>query len=389
MIIVVGIGADGMPGLSETAQNELRRATTIYGSSRQLELLDETVKATLRKWPSPLLPALEGLATVADDVHVVASGDPLLHGVGGSLIRLLGADRVRVLPHVSAVNLACARMGWNVHDTEVISLVKAPPSTALRRGGRAIVLSKGRTTPKALAALLDAHGRSESALTLLEQLGGPNERRRDGTARDWAEHAPHDIDDLNVVAVHFLPDERTLSLPDDAFAHDGQITKHGIRAVTLAALAPRPGERLWDVGAGSGSIAVEWCRSGQGCTAVAFERDEQRRGNVVFNATALGVSIDVRGGAPDGFDGAAQPSAIFIGGGVTQPGLLDACLGKLDAGGRLVVNAVTVESEALIAQAFSQHGGELKRFQHYQAEPLGGFAGWRPQMAVTQWAVTK
>jgi precorrin-6Y C5,15-methyltransferase (decarboxylating) len=303
---------------------------------------------------------------------------------------LFGADKVRVLPHVSAVTLACARIGWNVHETEVISLVTAKPSSALRRGGQAIVLSSGRATPQELAVLLNAHGRGDSELTVLEQLGGPNERRRDGTARQWADAgmAPDGIDDLNVVAVRYLPDERVSSLPDDAFVHDGQITKHGVRAVTLAALAPRPGERLWDVGAGSGSIAVEWCRSGPGCTAVAFERDERRRANVIFNASAFGVTIDARGEAPDGFDGALPPSAIFIGGGMTQPGLLDACLGKLAAAGRLVVNAVTVESEAAVAAAFSKHGGELRRFQHYHAEPLGGFAGWRPQLPVTQWTVT-
>lgn len=389
MIIVVGMGADGMPGMPQALKSELFRATVIYGSSRQLDMLDDTVAAERRKWPSPLLPALESLAADADDIHVVASGDPLLHGVGGSLIRLFGAAKVRVLPHVSSVTLACARMGWNVHDTEVISLVTAEPSTALRRGGRSVVLSQNRATPKALAVLLNAHGRGDSEFAVLEQLGGSNERRRDGTARQWAEATPDDIDDLNVVAVRYLPDERTSSLSDDAFAHDGQITKHGIRAVTLAALAPRPGERLWDVGAGSGSIAVEWCRSGRGCTAVAFERDEHRRQNVVFNATAQGVNIDVRGAAPDCFGGAAPPSAIFIGGGLTQPGLLDDCLANLAAAGRLVANAVTVESEALLAQAFSQYGGQLRRFQHFQAEPLGGFAGWRPQMPVTQWAVTK
>lgn len=337
-----------------------------------------------------MLPALQRLLDDhADDVHVVASGDPLMHGIGGTLIRLFGPDRVTVLPHVSAVTLACARMGWNVHDTEVISLVTAQPRTAVRRGGQAIVLSSDRSTPKALAVLLNAYGRGDSQVSLLEQLGGPKERRRDGTAREWADDAPVEVDDLNVVAVRYLPDERTSSLSDHAFVHDGQITKHGIRAVTLATLAPRPGQRLWDVGAGSGSISVEWCRSWRSCTAVAFERDERRRLNVGFNATAFGVSIDVRGEAPDAFAGAEAPSAIFIGGGLTKPGLLDACLDNLPATGRLVANAITAESEALLAQAYSRFGGELRRFQHYHGEPLGGFTGWRPQMPVTQWAVTK
>jgi precorrin-6Y C5,15-methyltransferase (decarboxylating) len=390
MIVVVGIGADGMPGLSAASRAELQRATVIYGATRQLALLDDTLRAVRREWPSPMLPALQALPVdAADDIHIVASGDPLLHGIGGTLIRLFGAENVRVLPHVSCVTLACARMGWNVHDTEVISLVTAQPSTAVRRGGQAIVLSSDRSTPKALAALLNAHRRGDSEFSVLEQLGAPAERRRDGTARQWADDAPPDVDDLNVIAIRYLPDERMSPLPDDAFVHDGQITKHGIRAVTLAALAPRPGERLWDVGAGSGSIAVEWCRSWRGCTAVAFERDERRRRNIGFNAAAFGVNVDVRGEAPDTFDGAEAPSAIFIGGGLTQLGLLDACLDNLAADGRLVANAVTAESESALAQAYSRLGGQLRRFQHYRGEPLGGFTGWRPQMPVTQWRVTK
>jgi precorrin-6Y C5,15-methyltransferase (decarboxylating) len=392
-IVVVGIGADGMAGLAEASRLELQRAAVIYGSPRQLGLLDDTVGAVRREWPSPLLPALQKLLDdLPDDqaaVHVLASGDPLLHGIGGTLIRLFGTERVKVLPHVSAVTLACARMGWTVQDTEVISLVTAAPHTAVRRGGRAIVLSSNRTTPKALAVLLNTYGRGDSELSVLEQLGGARERRRDSTAREWADSPPLDVDDLNVIAVRYLPDQRMSPLPDDAFAHDGQITKHTIRAVTLAALAPRPGERLWDVGAGSGSIAVEWCRSWPGCTAVAFERDELRRIKIQMNTAACGVSVELRGEAPQAFDGAAAPSAIFIGGGLTQPGLLDACLAQLPAGGRLVANAVTAESEAVLAQAYSRFGGALQRFQHYRGEPLGGFTGWRPQLPITQWAMIK
>lgn len=388
MIVVVGIGADGMAGLGEASRAELRSAAVIYGSKRQLDLLDDTVRAPRRQWPSPMLPALQTLlGEQTGDVHVVASGDPLLHGIGGTLIRLHGRDNVRVLPHVSSVTLACARMGWNVHDTEVISLVTAPAHTAVRRGGQAIVLSQSNSTPTELAALLAAHGRGDSEFTVLERLGGPGERRRDGTAHGWADD--RDLDDLNVIAVRYLPDERVAPLPDDAFTHDGQITKQGIRAVTLAALAPRPGERLWDVGAGSGSISVQWCLSGHGCSAVVFESNEERRRNLGVNAAAFGVSIEVRGEAPGAFDGAEAPSAIFIGGGLTQPGLLGACWAHLPAGGRLVANVVTTESEAVLTQAHQRLGGELRRFQHYHGEPLGAFTGWRPQYPVTQWAVTK
>ncbi len=294
MIVVVGIGADGVAGLSPASRAELSRATVIYGSQRQLDLLDESASAVKRPWPSPMLPALRTLLDDVDgDVHVVASGDPLLHGVGSSLIRLFGADQVSVLPHVSSVTLACARVGWSVQDTEIISLVSHEPRTAVRRGGQAIVLSRDRTSPASLARLLTDTGRGESELTVLEQLGGPRELRRSSTAREWAGRPPGSVDDLNVMAVRYLPDERVFAtLPDDSFAHDGQITKQAVRAVTLAALAPRPGELLWDVGAGSGSVAIEWCRSGIGCRAIAFERDEARRARIVENAVTFGVLVD-------------------------------------------------------------------------------------------------
>jgi precorrin-6B C5,15-methyltransferase / cobalt-precorrin-6B C5,C15-methyltransferase len=390
MIVVVGIGADGMAGLAAASLAELRRATIVYGAQRQLGLLDDTVTAERRQWPSPMLGTLETLRDIDGDVHVLASGDPMLHGVGRLLIKLLGADQVTVLPHVSSVTLACARLGWAVQDTEVISLMTAEPHTAVLRGGQAVVLCRDGGGPTALARLLADGGRGDSELTVFEQLGGPAERRRDATAREWAANPPDDVDDLNVVAVRYLPDDPRLSvLPDDAFAHDGQITKQSMRAVTLAALAPRTGELLWDVGAGSGSIAIEWCRSGPRCRAVAFERDEQRRKRIAENALAHGAVVDVRGEAPAALDEVALPSAIFIGGGLTQPGLLEACYGRLPAGGRLVANAVTVESEAVLAQWYSRLGGQLRRFQHYRGEPVGGFTGWRPAMPVTQWSVTK
>ncbi|MGE2736888.1 precorrin-6y C5,15-methyltransferase (decarboxylating) subunit CbiE [Mycolicibacterium vaccae] len=390
-IVVVGIGADGMSGLSSVSRDELRRATVIYGSPRQLDLLDDSVSAQRREWPTPMVPALGGLLDGADgDVHVVASGDPLLHGVGASLIRHHGADRVTVLPHVSSVALACARLGWSVQDTEIISLVTTEPHTAVRRGGQAVVLSRGGTTPAEVARLLTATGRGDSELTVLEQLGGPGERLRGGTARQWASGPPGDVDDLNVLAVRYLPDERRYGvLPDDAFAHDGQITKQMMRAVTLAALAPRPGELLWDVGAGSGSVGIEWCRSGPGCRAIAFERDEPRRERIGQNAAAHGVRVETTFDAPESFDFAPPPAAIFVGGGVTQDGLLDACWERLRPGGRLVVNAVTVESEVLVAQWHSRVGGTLRRYLHQSAEPLGGFHGWRSAMPVTQWSVAK
>jgi precorrin-6Y C5,15-methyltransferase (decarboxylating) len=395
MIVVVGIGADGMAGLADASRAELHGATVVYGAPRQLGLLDDNVIASRRPWPSPMMPALESLldpAVVDDpegDIHVIASGDPLLHGIGGTLIRLHGREQVRVLPHVSSVTLACARMGWQTQDTEVISLVTAPVHTAVRRGGQAVVLCRDASTPRQVAALLAVTGRGASEFAVLEQLGGPEERIREGPAEAWAADPPDDIDDLTVIAVRYLPDERTAhALPDDVFDHDGQITKQGIRAVTLAALAPRPGEMLWDVGSGSGSIAVEWCRSAPGCRAVAFETAPERRERITANAWAFGADVAVFGDAPDDFDLAPDPDVIFIGGGLTEPGLLEACFERLPIGGRLVANAVTLESEALLLECHLRLGGGLRRFQHYLGESLGGFTGWRPAMPITQWAVT-
>ncbi|MGD9620796.1 MAG: precorrin-6y C5,15-methyltransferase (decarboxylating) subunit CbiE [Mycolicibacterium sp.] len=391
MIVVVGIGADGISGLSPSSRAELTGATVVYGSRRQLELLDGSVTAERRPWPSPMLPALQTILNGADgDVHVVASGDPLLHGVGNTLIRLHGPDRVTVLPHLSSVTLACSRLGWSTTDIEVISLVTAEPDSAVRRGGRAIVLSADRASPARLARLLADTGRGDSEMTVLEQLGGPGESRRSSTAREWAVRPPEMVDNLNVIAVRYLPDERRFAtLPDGDFLHDGQITKQSVRAVSLAALAPRPGELLWDVGAGSGSIAIEWCRSGPGCRAIAFERDEDRRDRILLNVRAFGVPVEVMPAAPESFGGAAAPAAIFVGGGLSRPGLMDSCWEALSAGGRLVANAVTVESEAVLAQWFSRAGGELRRLQHYRGEPVGSLTGWRPAMPVTQWSVVK
>ncbi|UCZ58483.1 precorrin-6y C5,15-methyltransferase (decarboxylating) subunit CbiE [Mycolicibacterium phocaicum] len=387
-ITVVGIGADGMAGLGQAARDELLSATVIFGGPRQLDLLGSAVEAERRAWPSPMLAALPTVFDGLGDVHVVASGDPMLHGIGATLIRLFGRDRVTVLPHVSSVTLACARLGWSVQDTEVISLVNAAPHTAMRLGGQAIVLSKGADTPRALARLLTETRRGYSEFTVLEQLGGPAERVTTMTAQEWDTSGPP-VDALNVIAVRYAPDLRIGTVvADTAFDHDGQITKQHIRAVTMATLQPRPDQILWDVGSGSGSVAIEWCRASGG-RAVAFESDDVRRQRITTNVTTFGVRVDVRGAAPESFADVAGPDTIFIGGGLTQPGLFDACYNALEPGGRLVANAVTAESEAFVVQLYSKLGGDLRRFQHYHGEPIGGFTGWRPALPITQWTVVK
>jgi precorrin-6Y C5,15-methyltransferase (decarboxylating) len=260
----------------------------------------------------------------------------------------------------------------------------------LAPGARVLVLSEGADTPGELAALLADDGWGDSALTVLEQLGGPGERRLDGTARHWV-HPPGDP--LNLVAVTCDGPGRALTpgLPDDAFDHDGQLTKREVRAVTLALLGPRRGELLWDVGAGNGSIALEWLRAHPTCRAVAVEPDPARAARIAANADALGVPgvRVVEGRAPDALDGLPTPDAIFIGGGVTADGVLPRCWDALPAGGRLVANAVTVESEGVLGAARARLGGELTRLSVARAAPVGGFTGWRPAMPVTIWSVAK
>ncbi|SLK87109.1 precorrin-6Y C5,15-methyltransferase [Mycobacteroides abscessus subsp. abscessus] len=392
-ITVVGIGADGVDGLSARSRRELHRASVIFGSLRQLELLaEESLVAECRVWPSPLLPALPTMFDGLGDVHVLASGDPMLHGIGTTLTRLFGAQRVDVHPHISSVSLACSRMGWAVNDIEIISLVNAPARSARRFGGRAVVLSRNAGTPREMAQTLLESGLGDSRLTVWEQLGGAGEHSFGGVARSW----DHPLGDaLNVIAVEYVPAKEVAilplvaGLPESVFEHDGQITKHEIRAVTLAALGPRPGQRLWDVGAGSGSIAVEWSRSGTGCSASAFEIEPSRRASIAANATKFGVDIDVFGAAPDDFEQAVAPDVIFVGGGVTQPGLLEACWERLPIGGRMVVNAVTAESEALLLRWYCRYGGELRRYRVEDAAPLGGFTSWRSRLPVVQWSTEK
>ena len=392
-VTVVGIGADGWAGLAEPGRAAVRGAEVVLGGPRQLALVAGHTDAEARAWPSPLLPALPELfaGLRGRRVCALASGDPMHYGLGATLARVLGP--VEVLTHPSSIALACARMGWAAESVEVVSAV-GRPLAAVRRvlapGARVLVLSEGADTPGELAALLADDGWGDSALTVLEQLGGPGERRLDGTARHWV-HPPGDP--LNLVALTCDGPGRALTpgLPDDAFDHDGQLTKREVRAVTLALLGPRRGELLWDVGAGNGSIALEWLRAHPTCRAVAVEPDPARAARIAANADALGVPgvRIVEGRAPDALDGLPTPDAIFIGGGVTADDVLPRCWEALPAGGRLVANAVTVESEGVLGAARARLGGELTRLSVARAAPVGGFTGWRPAMPVTIWSVAK
>ncbi|MFE1378617.1 precorrin-6y C5,15-methyltransferase (decarboxylating) subunit CbiE [Streptomyces sp. NPDC058740] len=400
VVSVVGIGADGWDGLAEASRRTLRAAEVLIGGPRQLDLLPAADCPGAREpWPTPLLPAVRGLLAAHEGrrIAVLASGDPMFYGIGRTLAGILGPDRLDVLPHPSSVSYACARLGWPLEATETVSLVARPLDALTGRlhdGRRLLLLSEGADTPARVAALLRGRGWGGTRMRVLEQLGSERERTLDGTAADW----PHALTDpLNVIALDCARDPETPrlgvtpGLPDEAYEHDGQLTKRYVRAATLAALAPAPGELLWDVGGGSGSIGIEWMRAHRDCRAVSVEKSPERAARIARNAAALGVPAlrVVTGPAPASLAGLPTPQAVFIGGGLTVPGLLDACWDALPAGGRLVANTVTLESEALLAERYRSHGGELIRLAVAAAVPVGGFTGWRQAMPVTQWSVTK
>lgn len=400
-IVVVGIGADGWDGLSGTSRTAVAQADVVIGSVRQVAGVRAHCTET-RTWPSPLLPSLRPMIDAWEGrrVCVLASGDPMFHGIGVALAREFGAERLRVHPAPSSVSLACARLGWPLAHVATVSLVTDPVEVLLPEltdGRRLLVLSRGRETPAEIAAMLSVNGFGASPITVLEQLGGPGERIVVGTARDSMTET---FDSLNVVALECVRDPeaprrtRNPGLIDSAYTGDGQMTKQEVRALTLSALAPAPGELLWDIGGGSGTIAIEWMRSHPSCRAVTFESLQARRDQIELNARKLGVpGLEVRGEAPRGFAdvpaGDSAPDAVFVGGGLTGSALVERCWDALGSGGRLVANSVTAESDSLLLAVAAKFGGELRRFQMYRGEPLGAFTTWRPQLPVTQWSVTK
>lgn len=322
----------------------------------------------------------------------------MLHGLGASLAQRIPAEEMRILPAPSAPALAAARLGWPLHETEILPLHGRAPETilpALAEGVRLLLLADGAHTPAQVAALLEAHGFGASILSVLEHLGGPRERRLDGPAVGWP-HPPGA--DLAVVAVACaaVPDAppplpRLPGLPDAAFDHDGQITKREQRAITLARLSPTPGQRLWDVGAGCGSVAIEWMRAHPRNRAIAIEARADRRARIARNGLALGVpGLEIIAGrAPEALTDLPTPDAVFIGGGLSGAGVADACWHALRPGGRLVASAVTLAGEAALLALRARWGGDLVRLALTHAEPLGGFDGWRAARPVTLWHAIK
>ena len=395
-LTVTGIGEDGFTGLGKAARHALLAASKIFGSQRQLDLLPPCIRGERLTWPSPFsLDAL--LAMRGEPVCVLASGDPMFFGVGASLARQLPSNEMLILPASSSCSLAAARMGWPLQDVVTLSVVARPIAALnaqLFSGVRLLVLSNDGQSPAAIAALLRERGFGPSRLSVLEHLGGEAERRIDGIANDWTDPQ---VADLNLIAIECIAESTTprlsrlAGLPDSAFKHDGQLTKRDVRAITLARLAPVPGELLWDVGAGSGSIGIEWMRAHPGCRALAIEADEGRQHLIEHNRDALGVPglQLIRGSAPQALDGLERPDAIFIGGGVTRDGVLDTCWAQLKPGGRLIANAVTLQSEMTLMAWREQHGGELTRIHIAQAQPLGDFDTWRQALPITLLDVVK
>ena len=396
-LAIVGIGEDGRAGLSRAAEAALAGAGVVWGGRRHLALAGGLAAET-RPWPSPITDAYpEILARRGQPTCILATGDPFHYGIGAEIARLVPAAEIHAFPQPSAFSLACARLGWPLAECACLTLhgrALARIVPHLQPGARLLVLSWDETTPAAVAALLRARGFGASAVTVLEAMGGPRESLRGASAADFDLAG---IDPLNTLAVAVAaePGARVVPLApglDDAwFENDGQLTKAEIRAVTLAALAPRLGQRLWDIGGGAGSVSIEWLLRHPAMRAVAIEARPERAARIRRNAAALGVPdlAVVEGAAPAALAGLPAPDAVFIGGGISAPGLLPAALEALAPGGRIVANAVTLEAEAVLLAAFAARGGSLRRLSVARADPVGGLHGWRAAMPVTQWTWTK
>lgn len=397
-LTVVGIGEDGVAGLGDEAKRAILAATHVFGGKRHLALATGLINGEAHAWPTPFdNEMLDVTALRGQKVCVLASGDPFLHGVGVTLSRQVRSGEMRVLPAPSAFSLAASRLGWALQDIETISLHGHAIELIrplLQPGARILALTSDAEAPAAIAKLLSDSGFGSSKLTVLEALGGPSERIRATNAMAFDLQK---INPLNVLALEIESTSEARIFPlarglaDDLFEHDGQITKREIRAMTLSALAPRRGELLWDIGAGSGSISIEWMLCHPSLRAIAIEANAERAARIDRNAMACGVPglAIVHGTAPVALADLPAPDAIFIGGGGSELGVFDAAIAALRPRGRLVANAVTLEMEALLLAKHAALGGDLIRLQVSRAAPVGSMTGWRPAMPVTQWSWVK
>ncbi|MDG4880028.1 precorrin-6y C5,15-methyltransferase (decarboxylating) subunit CbiE [Mesorhizobium sp. WSM4884] len=397
-LTVVGIGEDGVAGLGDEAKQRIAEAAVVFGGKRHLGLVSGLAKGEVRAWPSPFDATMRDvLALAGKNVCVLASGDPFFHGVGVTLARKIKPDEMMVLPAPSSLSLAASRLGWALQDVETISLHGHSIDLIrplLHAGARILALTSDGDAPAAIAGLLEELGFGPSRLTVLEALGGTDEKHR--TVRADAFDLEN-INPLNVLALEIesTPDARilplTVGLADHLFEHDGQITKREIRAITLSALAPRRGELLWDIGAGSGSIGIEWMLAHPSMRAIAVEADAERAARIHRNAAHCGVPglVVIEGTAPKALAKLETPDAIFIGGGGSDAGVLEKAIKALRPDGRLVANAVTLEMEALLLGEHNKRGGDLTRIALSRASPVGSMQAWRPAMPVMQWSWVK
>ena len=397
-LTILGIGEDGVEGLSPVARTLLTQAELVVGGARHLRLAGALIRGERMTWPSPIAQAVPAiLARQGRPIAVLASGDPFCDGVGVLLADAIPMDETLCLPAPSAFSLAGARLGWAMRQTATLSFCGRPmePLAPLLQPGRKILaLSADAATPAALARYLEARGFGPSRLHVLEALGGPRERIRSVTADSFTIDA---IDALNLVAIEVVAGlgariiPLTAGLADGMFEHDGQITKREIRAVTLSALAPLAGERLWDVGCGSGSVSIEWMLRHPANTAIAIEANSERAARAARNALSLGVPglTLVEGRAPDALAGLPIPDAAFLGGGAHRPGVIEATWDALRPGGRMVANAVVIETEAVLIAAQRRLGGTLTRLSVERLDAVGDLHGFRPAMTVTQWSAVK
>lgn len=397
-LAIVGIGEDGVSGLGAHARALVAEAELVFGGRRHIELAGKLIGGEARAWSSPLQASLDEIvAARGRRVCVLASGDPFLFGIGATLSHRILATEMDVVPAPAAYSLAAARLGWPLQDVTTVSLHGRPIELILPHlhpGRRLLALTSDAGGPLALAELLTRNGFGQSGLTVLEALGGPREAIRKTTAAGFDLAS---IDPLNLCAIEVAsaPDARVLALTpglaDALYEHDGQLTKRDIRAMTLGALAPKRGQLLWDIGGGAGSIGIEWMLADPSLRTIAIEAEPERAARIRRNALAFGVPDlkVVEGRAPEALGGLPGPDAVFVGGGGSEPGVLEAAIDALRPGGVLVVNAVTTELESLLLEHHRKLGGTLSRIALSHAAPVGGMTGWRPAMPVTQWVWSK
>ncbi len=396
-LTIVGMGEDGWEALSNRARLAIKSTEVIVGASRLLALLPKT-KAEIHQWPQPFSAIVEQIKPLQGrNTVILATGDPMNFGVVRKLLEFIPLDEMTIIPQVSAFSLAASRMGWSLPDCDCFTIHGRPAAnveTFIQPNARLLILTEDGTSVAEVCRRLIARGFGESTVTVLENMGGANERITSFVANanpnlDWSP--------LNVLSVHCVAGAqakifaRVAGLPDEAFVHDGQLTKREVRAATLAALAPAPDQLLWDIGAGCGSVSIEWMRLARGCEAIAIEHNDDRLKMIATNADQLGTPRlkVISGKAPEVLIGLPAPDAVFIGGGVGNEGVFDTAWENLKSGGRMVCNVVTIEGEMHLYDLQEKHGGELVRMDVSTLTRVGPYRALKPRMSVVQWRVMK